>query len=126
MVTNTNNALSPTSWFPDSDASFHVIGNQQNIQQINPFKGLDQIFIGNGQGLPIHSSSSLFFLSQYNPKFSLALHNLLHVPNITKNLISVSKFAKGNSVFFEFHSTYCLVKYQATNEVLVYTWQSGS
>nr|KYP37003.1 Retrovirus-related Pol polyprotein from transposon TNT 1-94 [Cajanus cajan] len=86
---------------------------------MSPFEGPDQIFIGNGQGLPIHSSSSSYFTSQNNPKMSLALHNLLHVPHITKNLISVSKFAKDNFVYYEFHPTYCLVKSQVTNEVLV-------
>ncbi|XP_020238405.1 uncharacterized protein LOC109817540 isoform X2 [Cajanus cajan] len=50
MVTNTNNAPNPTSWFPDSGASFHVTGDQQNIHHISPFEGPDQIFIGNGQG----------------------------------------------------------------------------
>lgn len=32
------------------------------------------------------------------------LDSLMHVPNITKNLISVSKFAHDNNVFFEFYS----------------------
>ena len=48
------------------------------------------------------------------------LHNLLHVPSITKNLISVSKFARDNHVFFEFHPNFCLVKSQANNDVLLY------
>jgi hypothetical protein len=48
------------------------------------------------------------------------LHNLLHVPSITKNLISVSKFARDNHVFFEFHPNFCLVKSQANIEVLLY------
>jgi len=44
---------------------------------------------------------------------------LLHVPSITKNLISVSQFLKDNSVYFEFHPSLCFVKSQATNEILL-------
>jgi len=97
--------------------SFHVTGESQNIQQIEPFEGPDQTFIGNGQGLQIHSSGSSYFSSPYNSIVSLSLNHLLHVPNITKFFISVSKFAKDNSVYFEFHSNYCAVKSQVTNEV---------
>ena len=46
------------------------------------------------------------------------LHKLLHVPSILKNLLSVSQFAKDNSVFFEFHPHVCLVS-QETNKILL-------
>lgn len=95
MLTNTGPAQS-NSWFPDSGASFHVTNASQNIQQTTPFEGPDQIFIGNGEGLRIHSSGSSSFLSQFKPSTSLVLHNLLHVPSITKNLTSVGKFCLDN------------------------------
>lgn len=38
---------------------------------------------------------------------------------ITKNLISVSKFAMNNNVFFEFHCDKCLVKSHASFEVVL-------
>lgn len=47
------------------------------------------------------------------------MQNLLHVPQITKNLISVSKFAKDNNVYFEFHPSICCVKSQESDKVLV-------
>lgn len=84
-----------------------------------PYKGSDQILVGNGQGLQISSSGSTFFHSPINSSVKLVFSNLLHVPKITKNLVSVSKFAKDNHVFFEFHSDKCLVKSQVTNEVLL-------
>ena len=49
----------------------------------------------------------------------LSLKNLLHVPRITKNLLSVSKFAKDNSVFFEFHHNFCFVKDLGTREIVL-------
>lgn len=54
-------------WFPDSGASFHGTSDSQNIQQVAPFEGPDQIFVGNGQGLQICSSGSSSFQSPVNP-----------------------------------------------------------
>ena len=42
---------------------------------------------------PINFTGSTF-ISPTNPRMSLFLSQPLHVPSITKNLISVSKFAK--------------------------------
>lgn len=118
MIANTTSVPS-SAWFPDSGASYHVTNASQNIQQTTPFEGPDQIFIGNGQGLHIHSSGSSYFPSHSKPNTPLALHNLLLVPSITKNLISVSKFCLDNRVFFEFHADMCYVKSHATNEILL-------
>jgi hypothetical protein len=57
--------------------------------------------------LPIHhfGSSSL---SSSNATF--LLNNVLHVPQIQKNLLSISKFTANNNVYFEFHPSYFCVK----------------
>ena len=89
MVANSDSNAS-SSWFPDSGASFHVTNNSQNIQQTSPFEGADQIFIGNGKGLNISASGHSKFVSPLSPNVKLVLKNMLLVPQITKNLISVS------------------------------------
>jgi hypothetical protein len=38
-----------------------------------------------------------------NPHDSLHLKNVLHVPNTSKNLLSVHKLALDNNVLLEFH-----------------------
>ena len=81
---------SSNSRYPNSGASHHVTNVSQNIQQVTPFEGPDQITIGNGQGLPIDSSGYSKFASPLNPNVSLRLTNLLYVPSITKNLLSES------------------------------------
>lgn len=65
--------------------------------------GTDHVQIGNGQGFAITSLGSMVFPSNLCPNTSLKLNKLL-VLSITKNLISVSQFAKDNCVFFEFHA----------------------
>lgn len=69
--------------------------------------------------MPIHSYGSSVFPSPLKPHKTLSLNKLLHVLDITKNLLSVSQFAKDNTVFFEFHADYCVVKSQDTKEVLL-------
>jgi len=81
--------------------------------------GSDQVHVGNGQGLCINSVGSLSFTSPFSPHTTLKLHNLLHVPSITKNLVSVSQFTKDNNVFFEFHPNTCYVKSQGSSKVLL-------
>ena len=45
--------------------------------------------------------------------------NILHVPAITKNLLSVHQFTLDNNVFIEFYPFFCLVKDNKTWHVLL-------
>lgn len=72
--------------------------------------------VGNGSSLSIsHIESSIFHKSSR----PLYLNNILHVPQITKNLISVSKFTRDSNVVFEFFSDYLLIKDKTTRQVLL-------
>lgn len=115
-----NSALSSSdSWFPDSGASFHVTNDVNNIQQLAPFEGPGQIFMGNGQGLHIQSSGSSVFPSPIQPHAPLILHNLLLIPTITKNLISVSQFYRDNNVQFIFTVDKCFVQSNVSESILI-------
>ena len=86
------------------------------IRKFNFIK--DNIYAGNGSGMKIsHLGKSLLHSQLSNSTFKL--HNLLNVPSINKNLISVSKFASDNNVFFEFHPNVCFVKSQVSKEILL-------
>lgn len=111
--------LRDQAWFPDSGATHHVTNNPSNLLDSISLPGSDQVLLGNGQGLPILSIGKAHLTSPYAPRTALKLDNLLLVPGITKNLISVSQFAKDNAVYFEFHPTFCVVKSQGTSEVLL-------
>lgn len=119
FIANTAPSTSAASWYPDSGASYHVTNDANNLQQVTPFEGHEQIYIGNGQGLVINSAGSSQFLSQNHPHTPLTLNNLLHVPSITKNLISVSQFCRDNRVYFLFTADTCFVKCQVSNAVLL-------
>ena len=105
-------------WYPDSGATHHVTPDAGNLMDAVSLSGSDQVHVGNGQGLPITSAGSLKFTSPFQPNISFKLNNLLLVPSITKNLVSVSQFARDNNVFFEFHANDCFVKCQGSSKVL--------
>lgn len=107
-----------SNWYPDSGATNHVTSDPANLVHKTTYTGPDQIHIRDGAGPQIRHIGSSSFTSQFDSKI-LTLNHLLHVSSITKNLLSVSKFASENSVFFEFFPNKCYVKDQATHNILM-------
>ncbi|KAF7839048.1 Retrovirus-related Pol polyprotein from transposon TNT 1-94 [Senna tora] len=108
--------LSDDAWFADSGSSNHLTNNLSNLQASQPYDGGEQVHIANGSGLHIQSIGFSELQSSSN---SFKLNQILHVPEISKNLISISKFARDNHVYFEFHPDDCFVKSQANNQILL-------
>ncbi|KAG8501842.1 hypothetical protein CXB51_004605 [Gossypium anomalum] len=105
-----------SSWCPDSEATHHVCRDVTGLGESTPYSGTSCLLIGDGTPSTILSVGS----SSFHTKTKiLRLSNILYVPNIRKNLLSVSRFAKEHNVFFEFHPSYCVVKDILTREVLL-------
>jgi len=102
----------------NSGAAHHMTNNANNFSNKISYHGHDVVKLGNDSSIPITDIGSACFT---RPQTNIVIHlrQLLHVPTITKNLISVSKFAKDNDVFFEFHANQYLVKFQATKQILL-------
>jgi hypothetical protein len=49
----------------------------------------------------------------------LLLNNILHVPAISKPLLSISQLIADNDIYVEFNGNSCLVKDQASHQVLI-------
>ena len=77
------------NWVVDSVASHHVTGDFKNLITVSPYQGSDSVLVGNGIGLSISHTGSL---SLSSPHTKLSLHDVLYVPSMNKNLISVSQF----------------------------------
>lgn len=77
------------AWYLDFGASSHITIDNSNLMRKAPNSGGEQIFIGNGKGLPIKDIGYSCVQSTLNPNFKLHLQNLLYVPQMTKNLVSV-------------------------------------
>lgn len=100
----------------DSGASHHVTADIQNLSMHSPYHGSDNILIGDSSGLPITHTGSTSLLT---PHTTFKLNNVLCVPSMQKNLISISQFCTSNNVSVEFLPTAFLVKDLPTRNTLL-------
>lgn len=119
----TNSAPPNPSWYADIGACFpsryqHFSETSSNKHLLNP---LTRFSLAMSKVYLLAPLVLLLFLPLITPMFPY-LHTIVYVynvPAITKNLISVSKFAQDNLVFFEFHPYHCLVKSHGSRKVLL-------
>jgi histone deacetylase 1/2 len=91
----------------DSGATDHITGDLDRLHIRDGYNGTDRVQVGNGAGLHITHTGQSSISTAAN---SLVLKNVLRVPQISKNLLSVHKLAKDNGVFIEFYPYYFLIK----------------
>ncbi|KAL4301702.1 hypothetical protein GQ457_10G017700 [Hibiscus cannabinus] len=103
-------------WYPDSGATHHITNDRANLQADVEYAGMNSLLVGNGDKVKI-SHVGIGHLSSENK--SLKLQNLLCVPELKKNLLSVSHFARDNDVFFEFYADKCCIKDVRTKVILL-------
>ena len=85
----TSSATESPSWLMDSGASHHVIADLNNITLHAPYDGSDDIVIGDDIGLHITNSGTTSLSTSPN---SFILHDVLCVPHMKRNLLSISQF----------------------------------
>jgi hypothetical protein len=114
MATCTPSVSSP--WMMDSGASHHITSDLQNLAHHLPYTGTDDVLIGDGKGLKItHLGSNQLSSSTH----SFHLNNILCVPDIKRNLISIYQFCVDNNVSIEFLPWCFLMKDLLTGEIRV-------
>lgn len=102
-------------WYPDSAATAHITNNAAQLTSSEPYMGNDQVMVGNGDFLPITHIGSI---PLHTPQGILPLADVLVCPEITKSLLSVSKFIADYpcEVTFDFDSVF--VKDKTTKQVI--------
>ena len=104
-------------WYPDSGASHHITPDLASLHTAEDYKGTNKVLVGNGKGLSIaHVGTSSV---PYSPNSFLSLKNVLHVPEITKPLLSVHRLCNDNDCSIEFFPNHCLMKDCQTKEVIL-------
>jgi hypothetical protein len=90
--------LVPGHW-----CKLNVTPDLATLTESTPYLGNDNLHVDDSKGLSLSNigHTMLFF-----PKHTFTLSNVLHVPHITKSLLSVQKFYFENNVYFEFHAFY--------------------
>ncbi|MFS7965824.1 putative RNA-directed DNA polymerase [Helianthus anomalus] len=91
----------------DSGAFNHASYDQSFLHGLSEYGGPDEIVLGNGKTLPI---SHIGHTSIPTNSRSLQLKNVLLVPNLRNNLVSVAKLCKTNKVSVEFFPFHFFVK----------------
>lgn len=115
-VTSMNSSTPSQGWLFDTGASHHITNDPSNLTNFSDYGGPDEILLGNGSGLQItHTGTSN--LHSHDNTFKLS--NVLCVPSINQNLISVAKFCLTNNVSVEFFPSQFLVKDLTTGAILL-------
>ena len=104
MPTNIDQAmhtmtLSDPNYYMDTGATSHMTTSQGNLSSYFPLSNShnNSIIVGDGSKIPIHGYGHKSLHQN-----TLQLKNVLHVPKLVKNLISVRKFSIDNNVSIEF------------------------
>jgi histone deacetylase 1/2 len=119
---STNHAASTSyqvdpNWYTDSGATDHITGNLDRLHMREAYHGNNHVQVSNGSGLRISHTG---YSTTNTAAKSLVLKNVLHVPNISKNLLSVHKLARDNGVFLDFHPYYFLIKDLVSRKTLLH------
>ena len=92
-VTTSGSTNTTPTWLFDSDASNHVTSNPAMLHNLSEYGGPDEIVLGDGKSLKISHIGQKQIHTAYK---TLNLPDVLCVPNLKRNLISVAKLCKAN------------------------------
>lgn len=111
------------NWYSDSGATHHLTADLANLNvKADEYHGPNQICICNGLGLTLKHIGSTH-LSTPTPSF--LLNDVIHVPHITTNLISVHKFTTDTNTIIEFHLTHFFVKDRTMGKFMLHGLSKG-
>ena len=118
-------------WIVDSGASHHITTDLANLSFHSPYTASDQLVIGDGSGLHISHTGSVSLPTCSAP---LLLTNVLYVPSMSRNLISVSALCATNRVEVVFFESHFQVQDRRTGAIIIqgerrdglYFWPTGA
>lgn len=99
-------------WYFDNGATNHVTNQTSKFQNLIEHHGKNSLVVGNGEKLKILGTG-------FTKLNSLKLHDVLYVPNITKNSLCVTRLASENNILVEFDKKRCFVKDKMTGRAIL-------
>ena len=103
-------------WFPDTGASTHMTGDPGKLVNLYAYNGNDSVMIGDGNTLKITHTGDAILQTKTS---HFQIKNVLLVPELKKNLLSVSQFTNDYPCDFEFSAGGFVVKDRATKTVIM-------
>lgn len=77
-----------------------MTANNENVTHSPEYRGMEKVTIGNGNKVNITHVVGQSFLASHTGLMNL--ENILCVPNMTKNLVSVSQLSRDNDIYLNF------------------------
>ena len=114
-ASNATIANNQDPWLANSSTSDHLTTNFNNLLVQSQYKGPEQITVGNGQSLPINHIGNATLHTKYH---NFTLKNVLHVPRIALNLLSVHKFYLHNNCSCYFYANQIKIQDIPTGKLL--------
>jgi len=105
---NASATLPDDLWVINSGDSDHMTGMSSLFSSYNPCLGRDKVRIANGSLSPVSSKGSIF----------MTLASVLHVPNLTANLLSIACITIELNCCVIFYSYYCFFQDLATGKMI--------
>jgi hypothetical protein len=105
-----------TPWYVDSGATDHLTSQMNKLNAWETYQGTDKVHIANGAGMHMSHIGQASIPTHTSTQLPLA--NILHVPSLTHDLLSVHKLTLDNNIFCEFHPFDLFVKDRDTRDVL--------
>lgn len=98
-----NHVNENSEWFIDSAASKHMTSNKSIITDYTTFDQATEIFLGDDSVILAEGEGTVLLpVYENNQITKLNLHNVLYVPDLSKNLVSVTAMTKtGAEVYFD-------------------------
>ncbi|XP_068661654.1 uncharacterized protein [Aristolochia californica] len=112
---NTSCSLSrseATEWFLDTGAFAHMTTDPTTLDQSKNYTGKDFVIVGNGASLPITHTST------FSPVPNIHLLDVLGVPHLTKNLLSISKLTSDFPLSVTFNNASFTIQNRQTGRVV--------
>ena len=107
--------IQDSAWHPDTGATDHMTGNAGNLHSLTPYTGNDGVMVGNGNILPITHIGKATVGSGDS---SIPLNDVLLVPDIKKDLLSISKLTSDYPLKFEFDGPGFVIKDRITQRIV--------
>ncbi|CAF4918661.1 unnamed protein product [Pieris macdunnoughi] len=98
-----NGSFDKREWYIDSGASSHIMISQENINNVSHNLTTKEIIVANKTTMPVLCSGDTQITTVVNNKeYDIVVKDVLCIPNVTTNLLSVSQLIKhGNKVSFQ-------------------------
>ena len=101
--------FSPNTWWIDSGATVHISNSLQVFSSIRTIReGERSLRVADGNEVKVEGIGS--FNLELPGGFNLSLHDVLYVPSLKRNLISVSRLDKSGHIC-EFGNSVCNIKF---------------